>query len=156
VLLAVHLALKQGKHSLTSLELKMQIVRHLFAKGFTQEKRDAVYLFIRHFIRLSDTDETIFVDEIQKLEEIKDAMSILEVSMMIQHNNGVEKGKLEGLQEGELKGKLKGLQEGKLKQSIAVIKNGLEKGLSISLISDLVGLSEAKVRNIIEEHQLNG
>jgi recombination-promoting nuclease RpnE len=151
VLLAVHLALKQGKHSLTSLELKMQIVRHLFAKGFTQEKRDAVYLFIRHFIRLSDTDETIFVDEIQKLEEIKDAMSILEVSMMIQHNNGVEKGKLEGLQEG----KLEGLQEGKLKQSIAVIKNGMEKGLPISLISDLVGLSEAKVRNIIEEHQLN-
>jgi recombination-promoting nuclease RpnE len=78
-------------------------------------------------------------------------MSILEVSMMIQHNNGVEKGKLEGLQEG----KLEGLQEGKLKQSIAVIKNGMEKGLPISLISDLVGLSEAKVRNIIEDHQLN-
>jgi hypothetical protein len=151
VLLCVHLALKAGKKGLKSLDLKLQIVRHLFAKGFSAQERASVYAFIRYFIRLDDFDEAIFVEQFDKLEEIPtEVMSIHEVGLMIERSISEEKGKAEGKVEGKVEGKA----EGETLKTLIVVKNSLAKGFSTALIAELVDLSEAEVLALIRIHQI--
>ena len=60
-----------------------------------------------------------------------------------------EEGKEEGLKQGEIKGLKKGRIEGKKAIIIDVIRKGVSKDISIETLTDLTGLTEKEVLDII-------
>ena len=62
---------------------------------------------------------------------------------------GKEEGKEEGLKQGEIKGLKKGRIEGKKAIIIDVIRKGVSKDISIETLTDLTGLTENEVLDII-------
>jgi flagellar biosynthesis/type III secretory pathway protein FliH len=62
---------------------------------------------------------------------------------------GKVEGKEEGLKQGEIKGLKKGRIEGKKAIIIDVIRKGVSKDISIETLTDLTGLTEKEVLDII-------
>ena len=62
---------------------------------------------------------------------------------------GKVEGKEEGLKQGEIKGLKKGRIEGKKAIIIDVIRKGVSKDISIETLTDLTGLTENEVLDII-------
>ncbi|MDR0811308.1 MAG: Rpn family recombination-promoting nuclease/putative transposase [Paludibacter sp.] len=65
---------------------------------------------------------------------------------------GIVKGRAEGIvkgrAEGIVKGRAEGMAEGENKKSIEIARKMLEKGISVSDIQELTGLSESEIRNL--------
>ncbi len=59
---------------------------------------------------------------------------------------GLAEGKAKGLAEGEARGRAEGLAEGEMKGKRETAKMLLEKGLDISFISEVTGLSKEEIR----------
>jgi len=51
-------------------------------------------------------------------------------------------------------GRLEGVMKGKMEGKIEVIKNGLQSGLDLGVLSKLTGLTEEEIRKIIDEGQV--
>ena len=62
---------------------------------------------------------------------------------------GKEEGKEEGLKQGEIKGLKKGRIEGKKAMIIEIIRNGVSNNMSLETLTQLTGLTEKEVLNII-------
>jgi predicted transposase/invertase (TIGR01784 family) len=62
---------------------------------------------------------------------------------------GKVEGKEEGLKQGEIKGLKKGRIEGKKAMIIEIIRKGVSNNMSIETITQLTGLTEKEVLNII-------
>ncbi|TKZ30186.1 ATPase, partial [Brachyspira catarrhinii] len=63
-------------------------------------------------------------------------------------DEGIEKGKLEGIKEGIKEGIEKGKLEGEKNKSILIAKNLKKSGLDIKFISENTGLSLEEVENL--------
>ena len=57
----------------------------------------------------------------------------------------------EGKLKGEIKGKLEGRMEGKSEHKIEIARKMISKGLQVSLISELTGLSEEEILHMTSE-----
>jgi len=55
------------------------------------------------------------------------------------------------IQKGKMEGKIEGKMEGNVEKENLVITNAFQKGLEISLIAELTGLSEEMVTKRIKE-----
>ena len=66
---------------------------------------------------------------------------------------GKEEGKEEGLKQGELKGlkkgRIEGLKEGKKTMIVEIIQNGVSNNMSVETLTQLTGLTEKEVLDII-------
>ena len=62
---------------------------------------------------------------------------------------GKEEGKEEGLKQGEIKGLKKGRIEGKKAMIVEIIRKGVSSHMSIETLTQLTGLTEKEVLNII-------
>ena len=74
------------------------------------------------------------------LKRYRDSYSVLETAV----SKGFEKGKVEGINEG--------IEKGITKRNTAVVLAAHKKGFSISLISELTGLTEDEINKILEEN----
>ncbi|MFN5575085.1 MAG: hypothetical protein ACK5BH_02180 [Bacteroidota bacterium] len=67
--------------------------------------------------------------------------------------DGKEEGKEEGLKQGELKGlkkgRIEGLKEGKKTMIVEIIQNGVSNNMSVETLTQLTGLTEKEVLDII-------
>ena len=64
-------------------------------------------------------------------------------------NEGKEAEKEEGLKQGEIKGLKKGRIEGKKAMIIEIIRKGVSNNISLETFTQLTGLTEKEVLNII-------
>ena len=66
---------------------------------------------------------------------------------------GKVEGKEEGLKQGELKGlkkgRIEGLKEGKKTMIVEIIQNGVSNNMSVEILTQLTGLTEKEVLDII-------
>ena len=66
---------------------------------------------------------------------------------------GKEAGKKEGLKQGELKGlkkgRIEGLKEGKKALIVEIIRKGVSNNMSVEILTQLTGLTEKEVLDII-------
>jgi flagellar biosynthesis/type III secretory pathway protein FliH len=62
---------------------------------------------------------------------------------------GIKKGRTAGLKEGKIKGVNLGKMEGQKAMIIDIIRKGVSKDISIETLTDLTGLTENEVLNII-------
>lgn len=66
---------------------------------------------------------------------------------------GKEAGKKEGLKQGEIeglkKGRIEGLKEGKKTMIVEIIQNGVSNNMSVETLTQLTGLTEKEVLDII-------
>ena len=66
---------------------------------------------------------------------------------------GKVEGKEEGLKQGELKGlkkgRIEGLKEGKKTMIVEIIQNGVSNNMSVETLTQLTGLTEKEVLDII-------
>ena len=66
---------------------------------------------------------------------------------------GKVEGKEEGLRQGELKGlkkgRIEGLKEGKKTMIVEIIRNGVSNNMSVETLTQLTGLTEKEVLDII-------
>ena len=66
--------------------------------------------------------------------------------------DGLEKGRIEGLQTGLEKGRMEGLQTGLEKGVEKVALNLLEKGMSVEFIEEATGLSADRIQALRTVH----
>jgi predicted transposase YdaD len=148
---ALYVALSERLNAKTKeldpLKLKVKLARKLFEKQYAPEKIRCIMNFLKFCIRLPEENERIFAEELQYLTNKKSTMGLEEMI--------IEKLKTEGLQKGLKKGLQKGRQEGRQERDITVLKNGLAKGLSLEILSDLLNLSQEEILKLIKEHKLN-
>jgi predicted transposase YdaD len=85
----------------------------------------------------------------EKYEDSKKFYRDIKNSMDTAFEEGKVEGKEEGLKQGEIKGLKKGRIEGKKAIIIDVIRKGVSKDISIETLTDLTGLTEKEVLNII-------
>jgi len=89
----------------------------------------------------------------EKYEDSKKCYRDIKNSMDTAFEEGKEEGKVEGkvegLKQGEIKGLKKGRIEGKKAIIIDVIRKGVSKDISIETLTDLTGLTENEVLDII-------
>jgi predicted transposase YdaD len=93
----------------------------------------------------------------EKYEDSKKFYRDIKNSMDTAFEEGKEEGKIEGkvegkeegLKQGEIKGLKKGRIEGKKAIIIDVIRKGVSKDISIETLTDLTGLTEKEVLDII-------
>jgi predicted transposase YdaD len=85
----------------------------------------------------------------EKYEDSKKFYRDIKNSMDTAFEEGKEEGKEEGLKQGEIKGLKKGRIEGKKAIIIDVIRKGVSKDISIETLTDLTGLTEKEVLDII-------
>jgi predicted transposase YdaD len=85
----------------------------------------------------------------EKYEDSKKFYRDIKNSMDTAFEEGKEEGKEEGLKQGEIKGLKKGRIEGKKAIIIDVIRKGVSKDISIETLTDLTGLTENEVLDII-------
>ena len=62
-------------------------------------------------------------------------------------------GKLEGEKKGRKEGREEGRKEGRNKAKVETILKCIEKGLSVSLIAELVDIPEDEVQRIIQQNK---
>ena len=66
---------------------------------------------------------------------------------------GKEAGKKEGLKQGKIeglkKGRIEGLKEGKKTMIVEIIQNGVSNNMSVEILTQLTGLNEKEVLDII-------
>ena len=61
---------------------------------------------------------------------------------------GKAEGRAEGMAEGEAKGRAEGIAEGRMEERGKMARMMKAKGLEISLISEMTGLSEEEIRGL--------
>ena len=89
----------------------------------------------------------------EKYEDSKKCYRDIKNSMDTAFEEGKEEGKVEGkeegLKQGEIKGLKKGRIEGKKAMIIEIIRKGVSNHMSVETLTQLTGLTEKEVLNII-------
>ena len=67
------------------------------------------------------------------------------------YNEGIEKGRIEGIETGVEKGRKEGIETGVEKGRIEVVRNMLSNGLDVEQIARFTGLSLSTVTQIKEK-----
>lgn len=121
---------------------------NILGKLFDNDRREQ---FIRNVIHMNN-DKAIFEDwEMEKLNELVKYTSeknLKEKALKEGHEQGHKKGLEEGLKEGLKEGHAQGREEG-LKEGIEfTIKNMLNEGMDISLISKVTNRTEEEILEI--------
>ena len=94
------------------------------------------------------------MEELVKVNEDADFLNFISVekdNMMIENSirdEATKKGLKEGLEKGLERGIKQGLERGTEQSKNEIAKNMLKKGLDISLISEVTGLSNEQINNL--------
>ena len=92
-------------------------------------------------------------EELTSNEDSKKFYRDIKNSMDTAFEEGKEEGKEEGLKKGELKGlkkgRIEGLKEGKKTMIVEIIQNGVSNNMSVETLTQLTGLTEKEVLDII-------
>ena len=115
----------------------------------SEDDKQAISLLI-NYIRMLILNEKI-TDDVLSLVYLgrKEAKTMLVQTIEKMYQTSFEKGKLEGLKEGESRGKLeglkKGLEEGLKEGKLEVAKSMFSRGLSVDFVAEITGLSENEI-----------
>jgi len=77
-------------------------------------------------------------------------ISLFKDKIMSTYDRLIERGIERGIEQGIEQGIERGIEQGIEKKTLDVIKNCLKNGLNISMISNITGLSESKVEEIVK------
>ena len=111
------------------IEVKKEFWRMLVRMQIDPARQYLIYGFFESYLKLTDTEEEIFMTEIGKLQE---ADKIFELT-----NSYVERGKEIGKEEGKEIGRKEGKELGKTEAKMKVALRMLKKGWDIDLISEV-------------------
>jgi hypothetical protein len=115
------IAKQKGK----AFDIKRNLIRNLFSKGFNKDIILASLEFIDWTIVLDEEDENILLQELKQAEEVKRmpyVMSFERIARKEGRKKGIKEGRKEGLKEGEEKGLKEGKEEGLLQGSLLTLR----------------------------------
>ena len=119
-------------------------LREIVKRHKNFEDGEQILKIIRYLYTVSE----IKMEEI--IEIIEDLPSTLNNKFMTAYEQTIEIGEKRGIE----KGIEKGIEEGIEKEQRIVVINGFKNNLSVSLISNIIGLEEARVIAILKENGL--
>jgi hypothetical protein len=103
--------------------------------------------FIKQIIRFTPEESNTFVEKLENITtKPASIMSIEELIIKAATQRGMKRGEKRGMKLGE--------ERVQLNKDIAIIKNGLRKGLDPVLISELLGKSAEEVETLIKQYDL--
>lgn len=145
------LGLKRKPKDAKLLDLKKELVRNLYSRGYTKPKIAALLDFIRYYVNFTSSEfSNKFEEEIDIFTQVRKPMGIQEAIrtelLKIGKTEGLELGKAEGMEIGKAEG-----EESALKFAIAQL---LLKSFSIQETSELLSVPlemvQAVATNIAE------
>lgn len=171
VILTVLLALKKGRfHDDQILNLKFDLAKHLIKKQIHKTKIHALMNFLRFYVRFKENEKDLIFEE--KLNQLTGKTYPMGIEQILREQaiseglkkgikQGIEKGMEKGLQKGIKKGIKKGMEKGMEKgiekgieqTKVEVILNAQKKGLPITLIAELVNISEEEIKQILHSEK---
>ncbi len=145
IILTVLLALKRNKMGEVKIrELKFEIFKNLYKKGFSTNKIRGLTTFLNNYVRLNDENTRIFESKIKKFTGKTDIMGL--------EQQILEQERKVGIKEGISLGIPQGISLGEDNKTRKFIRNAREvKNYSIEVISELVELTPKRVREILDE-----
>lgn len=126
---------KMGYNKRERIKVKIEFFRILTKLKIDLEKRDILIDFFQTYLQLSEREEEILMEEVNKLE---DAERILEIT-----NPYVERGKRIGRAEGHAEGRAE------LQKEVAV--EMLKEGSSIEFVAKITKLDQAEIKRLKKE-----
>ncbi|HGJ5904972.1 MAG TPA: ISNCY family transposase, partial [Arsenophonus apicola] len=90
-----------------------------------------------------------FITEIAKQSE-KHEGALMTIAQQIEQM-GIQKGKLEGMQEGIQKGKLEGIQEGEKQASLKIARQMLESGMDRQSVMKFTSLTDSELKKLFKD-----
>ena len=104
-----------------------------------------------HLIRLSKDEKAMLYEEglfREKADRLAREDYVREEGMEKGRQEGMQQGIQKGMQKGMQQGMQQGMQKGRQEEKRQVILNMLKKGLDISLISEVTGLSPEEIKKL--------
>ena len=125
-----------GEDDEQRLYIKSELVRHLFQQGIAKIKIRYLLDFINYYIHFEQADYFHkFEEEIQLLTKSNKEMGIREAILQEVKEEGLEEGRVKGIEEKER----------------VVISRAWKKGMPVEEIAELVALPVKKVEAVIQE-----
>ncbi len=151
VILTVLLAIRNKKLDDENLfELKHSLLRNLYRYQISQQKIDALLIFLQLYVRFQDQSFTHkFEKVVEEVTKNTEPMGIRELVFTHARQEGLEEGLKEGIKEGIEKGMEIGLDKARHRNT----QNMLAKGFQINEICDILEVSEEFVLKIRNEQK---
>jgi predicted transposase YdaD len=147
IVLTALLELKKNKFDSKELiELKLDLARNLFEKGFSKEKIRNIMNFLRYYVRLKGEDDEIFEEKLDQLTGKNFPMGTEQYLL--------QKERKEGLVEGIEIGIEKGIEKGIWKKTEEVVISLFKDDFTIEKIAKHSGLNTDQVLDILRKHSL--
>ena len=144
-------ALKKGKISENSLyDLKMKLLRKLYAKNFSREKISALLRFLKLYVRFENKELiSKFDEELDKITNQSNTMGLKEFVLDRERRMARKEGRQEGRQEGREEGREEGMSIKEIEDKTNFTKNLLtQTDFSEEKIASLVGVDIEFVRQV--------
>jgi hypothetical protein len=125
-------------------DIKSDLIRQCFARGYRRKQIESLLKFIDWIISLPKELEDRLSDEIIKIEEVQKMTYVTSWE-----RNAEERGMKRGIERGERIGIERGERIGMEKEKLETAKRMLNRGVSIEDIMLFTGLSEKKVRSLL-------
>jgi len=130
-------------------DLMIKIAENLQKKNISEEKITGLALFLRNYVRLNPENDAIFEKKyLQLTNKNKFPMRIQDQVLEIEKKEARKIGRAEGISQGISQGVAQG-EEIKARKVIRNLR--LVKKFSIELIAEVVEVSPANVRQILDE-----
>ena len=133
-------------------KLKVDFLRFVLKLETNPARQGLLVDFIENYIRLNKQEQKTFnniVETRQECDEVTKMITVYEErGIKIGREEGIQEGRQEGIQEGWQKGRQEGWQKGLYEGKIVVAKEALKKGLDLSTIAMITGLSRLEIENL--------
>jgi predicted transposase/invertase (TIGR01784 family) len=135
----IAISLLSSSCKLPKWERKADIINRLTKLGLNQENINILLAFVDRLKPMNN-------EEVLKFEEyvVKNYKGEAPMILTSWEEKGIKKGLRQGIQKGRLEGKL----EGKRETTYTMAAKLKKSGVSISIISETTGLSEAEIKNL--------
>ena len=131
------------------LDIKIELFRELFSRGYEKEEIADFLSFVRQYSRFKKQDFYLkFDDTVQIITKNNKPMGIQEAIIYTTKLEGIEIGKEEGREEGIEIGKEEGIEIGRKKELDSSIKKILSKGHSPKVVADMLDISVEYVEEL--------
>lgn len=150
------MGLKRKPKDTKLLDLKRELVKNLYEKGYTKSKISALLDFIRYYVNFTNSEfSSKFEEEIDSLIQTNKPMGIQEAIrtelLKIGKAEGIEVGKAEGIEVGKAEGIEIGEALGEEKGLKFAIAQLLLKDFSEEQTSELLSVTLEKVKEVAAE-----
>ena len=116
------------------------------------KENDSIFKKLYELSRLSNLNAEEMEEYKKSVLEYEDVQNAIECASKRSEAQGEARGEARGRKAGLAEGRKAGLEEGEANAKRTMAVEMLKKGIPLSMVSEITGLSETEVLNISREH----